>query len=831
MKHEDNMKKRLLIKMPRIEVAVIIMVIGAIGVGLGLHDSATNTRAGNQAATGMLDAKSADAFTAKAAALPQTGWTATASDSQAAYPAYQAIDGNTATYWHSQYNPTLVPLPHSLTIDMHATKGISGLEYQPRTDTLLNGNIGRYSITTSTDGVTWSAPVATGTWNDDHVKKTVNFTPVVVRYVRLTALTEAGNRGAWSSVAELNLLGGVPADPALPRNGWVASSYDAQGTNVPANVLDGNGATIWHSEYTPVLKPLPHTLAITMPANTTVTGLKYLPRQDATLNGNIGQFNVLTSTDAVNWVTAASGTWADDKTEKTVTFAAKTARYVRLVALTEAGNRGAWTSAAEVNLLGPGAAPGLAGSWSAPIGIPLVPVSAVALPNNKLLTFAAYDPLAYNHTSVVTKVAITDLATNITGQTATVDTTHEMFCTGLAIMADGRVLINGGSTDGATTIYNPTTNTWTKGPLMNLPRAYESTTALSDGRVFTLGGSWNDSAGGKDGEVYSPVSNTWTRLTGVTAAPILTADPQGVYRSDNHAWLFAGTGGSVFQAGPSKNMNWITTSGAGTINSAGTRADSADAMNGNAVMYDIGKILTLGGAPAYQDSQATRRAYTVDISGGITQPVVTKRVGDLNYARAFVNSVVLPDGKVLAFGGQQYAQPFTDTGAATVPELWDPVTGNFSLMNADVTPRTYHSIALLLADGRVFSGGGGLCGACTTNHTDGRIFTPPYLLNANGTLRARPAITSAPATAVPGSTISVTTSAATPSFALVRASSVTHSVNTDQRRIPLTPSAPNGTTYTLNIPSDRGVVLPGSYMLFALDANGTPSVAKFININ
>jgi galactose oxidase len=278
-------------------------------------------------------------------------------------------------------------------------------------------------------------------------------------------------------------------------------------------------------------------------------------------------------------------------------------------------------------------------------------------------------------------------------------------------------------------------------------------------------------------------------------------------------------------------MHWITSSGAGTITSAGTRGDSADAMNGNAVMYDIGKILTLGGAPGYEASQATRRAYTIDISGGISQPVVTKRVGDLNYARAFVNSVVLPDGKVLAFGGQQFAQPFTDTGAATAPELWDPATGNFTLMAADVTPRTYHSVAILLPDGRVFSGGGGLCGACTTNHTDGRIFTPPYLLNANGTLRARPTISNAPATAVPGAAITVTTSSATPSFALVRASATTHSVNTDQRRIPLTPTSANGTTYTLKLPTDRGVVLPGSYMLFALDANGTPSVAKFININ
>ena len=59
---------------------------------------------------------------------------------------------------------------------------------------------------------------------------------------------------------------------------------------------------------------------------------------------------------------------------------------------------------------------------------------------------------------------------------------------------------------------------------------------------------------------------------------------------------------------------------------------------------------------------------------------------------------------------------------------------------------------------------------------------------------------------------------------------VTHTVNNDQRRIPLTPAATNGTSYTLSIPADAGVALPGNYLLFALDAQGTPSIAKIIKI-
>jgi galactose oxidase len=60
--------------------------------------------------------------------------------------------------------------------------------------------------------------------------------------------------------------------------------------------------------------------------------------------------------------------------------------------------------------------------------------------------------------------------------------------------------------------------------------------------------------------------------------------------------------------------------------------------------------------------------------------------------------------------------------------------------------------------------------------------------------------------------------------------SSTHSLDTDQRRIPLAITAHSNNTYTLAVPADNGVALPGNYYLFALDAAGTPSVATLINI-
>ena len=789
----------------------------------------------------MLTATAKDSFTPKVAKLTSSGWSAVASDQQSSYPAGNAIDGNQATIWHSRFSPTAVPLPHSITIDMHATNYISGLTYLPRQDTSSNGNIGQYSISVSGDGTNWGT-VATGTWADNKSLKTAAFSTVSARYVRLTALTEAGNRGPWTSAAEIGLLGGEPpVGPALPRTGWtVSADSEASAKYTAANVLDGDGLTMWHTAFTGTVPPLPHSITIDMHSTQLVSGLSYMPRQDTSMNGTIGQYAIYVSSDGTNWGSpVATGTWADDRTTKDAAFPPVSARFVRLTALTEAGNRGPWTSAAEINIHGPAPTAAAGGAWSAPVGFPIVPVSAVMLPNNKLLTFSAFDNMAFNITpNTITKVAILDLNTGKVTEPININTHHQMFCEGLALLADGRVLINGGSNDRATTIYNPTTNTWTVGPLMNIPRAYNADTLLSTGQVLTLGGSWYDSAGNKNGEIFTPSGTTgsWRKLPGVLATNILTADPAGVFRADNHAWLFAQANGTVFHAGPSKQTNWITTTGNGSITFAGDRGDSADAMNGNAVMYDVGKILTVGGATAYQDygsavdTQATNRAYTIDISGGPSQPVAFARTSDMAYARAFSNSVVLPDGKVLVVGGQQHPQAFTDTGAVLSPELWDPATGKFTVMAPETVPRTYHSVAILLPDGRVFSGGGGLCGSCTTNHPDGQIYSPPYLFNPDGTLRTRPVITSAPAKAAAGSTITVTTNSATPTFALIRMSAVTHGVNNDQRRIPLTPTTANGTTYTLQLPSDNGVVLPGNYMLFALDANGTPSVAQIMNI-
>jgi len=141
-----------------------------------------------------------------------------------------------------------------------------------------------------------------------------------------------------------------------------------------------------------------------------------------------------------------------------------------------------------------------------------------------------------------------------------------------------------------------------------------------------------------------------------------------------------------------------------------------------------------------------------------------------------------------------------------------------------------YSVALLMPDGTVFSGGGGLCNGCSMNHFDAQIWSPPYLFNADGSNATRPVISNAPATIAVGATFTVTTADAVSSWSLIRMGTVTHAVNTDQRRLPIVPTATDGTTYTFTLPADPGVALPGMYMLFAINEQGTPSMANTVQI-
>lgn len=79
-----------------------------------------------------------------------------------------------------------------------------------------------------------------------------------------------------------------------------------------------------------------------------------------------------------------------------------------------------------------------------------------------------------------------------------------------------------------------------------------------------------------------------------------------------------------------------------------------------------------------------------------------------------------------------------------------------------------------------------------------------------------------------GGTLNIVTDSPVVKFSLIRYGSATHTVDTDQRRLAFDSAA--GTVNTITVPGDPGVALPGYWMLFAINGNGVPSVAKTVKI-
>ncbi len=465
--------------------------------------------------------------------------------------------------------------------------------------------------------------------------------------------------------------------------------------------------------------------------------------------------------------------------------------------------------------------------WSGLTTLPITPISTANLPDGRVLFWSAEDRFGFGTDLGRTYTVVYNPADNQITERLVSETGHDMFCPGTSLLSDGRLLVNGGLSSGKTSIFDSVANTWTTGAAMNIPRAYNASTPLADGSVLTLGGSWAGGVGNKHGEIWSAASG-WQRLSGVPIDPMLSVDPTRNFGMDSHFWLLPSGNGRVLHAGPGMAMNWIDTRGNGAVKSAGTRGDDEFSISGNTVMFDAGKILKTGGGPGYDNVNANANSYVIDTSTG---SAVVRKINSMAYRRAFQNSVVLPNGQVVIVGGQTLAVGFSDANAVLVPELFDPVTEAFVPMAPIAVPRNYHSFAVLLPDGRVLSGGGGLCGnGCAANHSDFQTLSPPYLFNADGSAAVRPALLTAPRTAAHGSTIRIASDSALSTAAIVRLSSTTHTVNNDQRRLSLVMRSVGNNNYDIDIPSNPGWAVPGEYMLFVMNANGTPSVSKTIRI-
>jgi hypothetical protein len=389
-----------------------------------------------------------------------------------------------------------------------------------------------------------------------------------------------------------------------------------------------------------------------------------------------------------------------------------------------------------------------------------------------------------------------------------------LFCAFQTRLPDGTLAVVGGTAYklGNTGLeqmqfFNWNTNSWTAGPSMHTPRWYPTVVELPDGRLFATGGQVKPGLLANVPELYDPSTNIWTELAGLVQGKAPGLYPRAILAPNGKIFVVKNALGQSAYVDVD-TQTWIPVTKAPPVPPGGGMA-----------MYDTGKILYYGIGSSDTDS------YVIDLNA--TNPV-WRKVGSLHFARKKFSTVLLPDGRVMAIGGSTDGTSDVSKAVMT-PEIWDPATEQWSSLPDLAVPRMYHSNALLLPDGRVLSAGGGRDGSAP-NFPSSQVYSPQYLLQPD-----RPSITGLSSSVwQPGATVDLTVSSANGVSAVVLMGlpGVTHSIDTQQRRLSLVVTSPYdaGTgRISVRVPASTSTGA-GHYYAIALDARGVPTPAKIVQL-
>jgi hypothetical protein len=484
--------------------------------------------------------------------------------------------------------------------------------------------------------------------------------------------------------------------------------------------------------------------------------------------------------------------------------------------------------------------PGQGGKWS-PVyktdqgtKVGVVPIFTAVLPNGKVLMWDSVGQSTPEQmtTNNFTRAMVWDPSNNTFNRRDVPN--YNIFCAGYVQLADGNVLVAGGNKNAAqdgivqTHIFNWQTETWKRGPNMAAERWYPAVQALGNNEAAIVGG------GPAIPEVYQ-TDGTLRRLSTASG-----------YSARLYPFLTTRPDGQIELLGPSTQMNTINTSGTGAITATKTR-DNINRTYGGFATYDVGqksggedyaKVLVAGGGSITEDGQSnvpTKTAKVVEVNDNTTS---VRSTASMSVGRRQHNLTILADGSVLATGGMSRAPTATVDLNSPVfaAERWDPNTEAWTVLSSASRVRQYHSSATLLPDGRVLTGGGGVCATClNVGYLEKNIeyFEPPYLFKKDGSgeRATRPVIDSVPGTATYGQdfTIASAQAGSIDKVGLIRLGAATHSQDQGQRYVPLD-FTPSDGSIKATAPATSNIAPAGYYMVSITNNDGVPSVAKIIKL-
>jgi hypothetical protein len=235
------------------------------------------------------------------------------------------------------------------------------------------------------------------------------------------------------------------------------------------------------------------------------------------------------------------------------------------------------------------------------------------------------------------------------------------------------------------------------------------------------------------------------------------------------------------------------------------------------------RVMVVGGGPYDMHNQAGATAATAVVDLTADAPAYV-RGADLHMGRMHLCATLLPDRTVLVNGGAMMEE--TAAQAALGAEIYHPDSGEWRMAADSRVPRLYHSVALLLPDGKVVTAGSNPQRKNEEMRVE--VFWPPYLF-----VGARPSVTPARQEVGYGTTLDVTVpdAAAIASAALVRPGATTHSSDLEQRLadLPITVTAPDA--LDLAMPASPNLAPPGWYLLTVLSTTGVPSPAAWVRLS